>query len=96
MKFGLIARRGAKFKKRKQIFLSYIRLRRKIRRRFKFTGILKFRVAHKFKKLIKNSILREGGHIGLYVLICADKRLNFAILDAKAAAERLVGVYRRV
>lgn len=29
LKFGLIARRGAKFKKRKQIFLSYIRLRRK-------------------------------------------------------------------
>jgi len=31
LKFGLIARRGAKFKKRKQIFLSYIRLRRKNR-----------------------------------------------------------------
>ena len=64
--------------------------------RFKFTGILKFRAADKFRKLIKNSILREGGHIGLHVLICADKCLDFAILDAKAAAERLVCIHRRV
>ena len=63
--------------------------------RFKFTGILKFRAARKFIKLIKNSIFWEGGHIGLHVLLRAEKRLNFAIFYAKAAAKRLVGVYRR-
>ena len=87
LKFGLIARRGTKFKKRKQIFYT-IRLRRKTGQRFKFMSILKFRAADKFKKLIKNSILREGGHIGLYVLLRADKRLDFAIFYTKAAAER--------
>ncbi|RKV94836.1 MAG: hypothetical protein D8H92_08435 [Campylobacter sp.] len=49
LKFGFAARRGAKYKKRKQIFFHTSACAVKTELRFKFTGILKFRAARKFK-----------------------------------------------